>query len=907
MTPNESTGRGGRIDAARWDRIQSLFHQALELAPQDQRAFLERECAGDEALHDAVQAMLAEDSRSGSLLDRGVAHVAREMLGRGVPPSLQRERFGPYRITDVLGEGGMGVVYLGTRDDLGSVAAIKILRDAWLSPARRERFSSEQRTLAHLNHPSIARLYDAGTLADGTPWIAMEYVEGVPLTEYCRERMSPLAERLRLFREVSEAVQHAHRHLVIHRDLKPSNILVTPEGRVKLLDFGIAKQLENVDTPVDQTRTGLRLMTPAYAAPEQLRGDRVGVHTDVYSLGVVLYELLVGRLPFDLSNRTPAEAELIIIEQEPGRPSAAARKEPGSPNASGVRSVGGAAWADIDVLCLTAMHKDPARRYRTVEALVRDVDHFLRGEPLEARPDTIGYRARKFARRRWRETAAAATAFLIVVALVTFYTLRLTSARNDALAEAARAQRIQRFMLNLFQGGDEAVGPADSLRVVTLVDRGVREARALDADVAVQAELYETLGTIYQQLGNFPRSDTLLRAALDQRTTRLGDRYAEIAASLVSLGTLRNAEARFDDAERLVRQGLEMARAHLPADHPVIARATAELGRVIVNRGEYAKAIPILEEAMGLYGSDTTTFDFRSNITELANSYFYTGQYARSDTINRRILALDRAAGGERHPHVADDLINLGAIQFELGYFAQADTFYRQALDIIERWYGPNHAETASALTMLARSLISQKRLDEALAMVVRAKDIAERVYGPVHPRVASALNEVGRVAALQGKLDEAEAAFLRMTAIYKEIYNDKHYYIGISLSNLAGVYYQRKEYQRAELLFRDAIRRYTHELSADHLLMGIARVRLGRALLAQRRFADAERESLAGYEIVKKQAAASPWLKTAREDLVALYDSTRQPEKVARFRAELADSGHKGAAAAATTAAAKR
>jgi eukaryotic-like serine/threonine-protein kinase len=490
---------------------------------------------------------------------------------------------------------------------------------------------------------------------------------------------------------------------------------------------------------------------------------------------------------------------------------------------------------------------------------------------------------------------------------VTFYTLRLKTARNDALAEAARAQRIQRFMLNLFQGGDEAVGPADSLRVVTLVDRGVREARSLDADVAVQAELYETLGTIYQQLGNFPRSDTLLRAALDQRTTRLADRHAEVAASLIALGTLRNAEAKYDDAERLIRQGLDTARAYLPPNHPVMARATAELGRVVVNRGQYDKAIPILEEAMRLYGSDTSTTDFRSNITELANGYFYIGQYARSDTLNRRILALDRAAVGERHPHVADDLINLGAIKFELGYFAQADTFYRQALDIIERWYGPNHAETASALTMLARSLISQKRLDEALTMVVRAKDIAERVYGPVHPRVASALNEVGRVAALQGKLDRAEAAFSRMTEIYRQIYNDKHYYIGISLSNLAGVYYQRKQYERAELLFRDAIRRYTQELSADHLLMGIARVRLGRALLAEGRFAEAERESLAGYEIVKKQAAASPWLKTAREDLVAIYDSTRRPENVARFRAELADTGHKSAAAAGSTAAAKR
>jgi serine/threonine-protein kinase len=888
MASGEDARRGEPLDAARWERIQSIFNEAVERPPADRAAFVRAQCASDAALENAVTSMLAEDSRSESLLDRGVARVAREVLGSGVPPSLQHELFGSYRITEAVGEGGMGVVYLGKRDDLGSVAAIKILRDAWLSPARRERFAAEQRTLAQLNHPAIARLYDAGALDDGTPWIAMEYVEGVPLTEYCRQRMSPLPERLRLFKDVCEAVQHAHRHLVIHRDLKPSNILVTPDGKVKLLDFGIAKQLESVDASVDQTRTGLRLMTPAYAAPEQLRGDRVGIHTDIYSLGVVLYELLVGRLPFDLSNRTPGEAELIIIQQEPERPSAAARRT--APDGAGVRSAGVAAWADIDVLCLTGMHKDPLRRYRTVEAFVRDVDHFLRGEPLEARPDTVGYRARKFARRRWRETAAAATVFAIVVSLVTFYTLRLRSASSEAVAEAARAQRIQQFMTSLFQGGDQAVGPADSLRVVTLVDRGVREARTLDADPAVQAELYETLGTIYQQLGNFSRSDTLLRAALDQRTSRFGDRYADVASSLISLGMLRVAEAKFDDAERLIRQGLETAQRNLPAGHPVIARATAALGRVVEDRGDYAKAIPILEEAVRLHESDTTTADFRSSITELANSYFYTGQYARSDTLNRRILALDRSINGPRHPHVADDLINLGAIQFELGHFAQADTFYREALDIIERWYGPNHAETASALTMLARSLVSQKRLEEALALAVRARDIAERVYGPVHPRVASAVNEVGRVATTLGKLDEAEAAFTRMTAIYKQVYNDKHYYIGISLSNTAGVHYLRKNYARAEALFREAIRRYGDELPADHQLVGIARVRLGRVLLAERRFADAERESLAGYDIIRKQSPANPWLNTAREDLTALYDSTRQPEKSARFRAELAE-----------------
>src|SRR6266576_3938501 len=311
------------MNAARWEQIQALFHAVADLPDPAQRASLEAQCAEDPALMTEVLTLLGEDARGDSLLDRDAAHVAAEVLDEGIPTALLDQTFGPYRLKEALGQGGMGVVYLAEREDLGSVAAIKILRDAWLSPDRRERFASEQRTLAQLNHPAIARLYDADTLPDGTPWFVMEYVEGVPLTEFCELHASSIPERLRLFRAVCEAVEHAHRHLIVHRDLKPSNILVKPDGSVKLLDFGIAKQLDSLEGPVDRTRTGLRLMTPAYAAPEQILGDPVGIHTDIYTLGVVLYELLTGRLPFDLSNRTPGEAETAIIKQGRERPSAA--------------------------------------------------------------------------------------------------------------------------------------------------------------------------------------------------------------------------------------------------------------------------------------------------------------------------------------------------------------------------------------------------------------------------------------------------------------------------------------------------------------------------------------------------------------------------------------------------------
>src|SRR6058998_72383 len=881
------------MDAARWERIQALFHEVADLPEPAQRASLEAQCAEDPALITEVLSLLEEDARGDSLLDRDAAHVAAEVLDEGIPPALLDQTFGPYRLKEALGQGGMGVVYLAEREDLGSVAAIKILRDAWLSPDRRERFASEQRTLAQLNHPAIARLYDADTLPDGTTWFVMEYVEGVPLTEFCEHHASSIPERLRLFRAVCEAVEHAHRHLIVHRDLKPSNILVKPDGSVKLLDFGIAKQLESLEGPVDRTRTGLRLMTPAYAAPEQILGDPVGIHTDIYTLGVVLYELLTGRLPFDLANRTPSEAETVIVEQRPERPSAAAKE----------KSVSRRAWAGLDVLCLTAMHIEPQRRYRTVEALIRDIDHYLAGEPLEARPDTFGYRLGKYARRNWRPVSAASASFIVVVGLVVFYTVRLATARNAAVAEAARTQRIQRFMLNLFQGGEEAVGPADSLRVVTLVDRGVRDAQGLDGEPAVQAELYETLGSIYQKLGKLDRADSLLRTALAQRRALFGSDHAETAKSLVALGSLRVDQAEYKEAERLIREGLEMSQRQLGPGHPAIANATLALGQVLEESGKYDEGIKVLEQAVRLRGMAPAqpTTELAASVRELANTHFYAGHLAVADSLDRLVLALTRKLNGERHPLVAEDLINLGAVQHEWGHYQEAERYYRQALDITQAFYGPNHYKTAAGLTVLGRAVRFQpQRTDEAARLFEQALAIRERVFGKVHPQVASTLNEMGGVALARNRFAEAEVLARRVLAIYRTVYGGKHAFTGVGVSNLASVYVAQQQYARAEPLYREAIEIFTESQGAEHLNTGIALIKLGRTLLRQRRYAEAVRETLAGYEILAKRTDRGvSWLVDARKDLVVAYDSLGQPEQAAKFRAELADTASKAVNAA--------
>ena len=870
------------MDSARWQKIQTLFHQAADVPEADQRIFLESQCVDDPALVGEVMILLEEDARGTSLLDHNIGQVTNQILqsSSDAPPAFQE--FGPYRILKMLGEGGMGIVYLAEREDLGSQVAIKILRDAWLSPTRRELFAAEQRTLAQLNHPLIARLYDADTSPDGSPFFVMEYVDGVPLTLYCDKNNCSIHGRLRLFRAVCEAVLYAHQHAVIHRDLKPSNVLVKNDETVRLLDFGIAKHVESLGDSVNKTITGLRLMTPAYAAPEQIRGEQVGVHTDVYSLGVILYELLTGRLPFDFSNRTPAQAEKVLTEQDAQAPSTVAKS---------VDSIGKSAWADLDVLCLTAMHKDPQRRYRSAEAFIRDIDHYLQGEPLEARPDTAGYRFRKFVARNRRPVAAVSATLTLVVGLVIFFTVRLAKARNAALAEAARTQRIQQFMTNLFQGGDASAGPPDNLRVVTLLDRGVQEAQSLNTEPEVQAELYQTLGTLYQKLGKLDEANALLNSSLRERKSLYGPDAAPVAESLVALGLLRADQAQLPEAEKLVREGLAMSKRHLPPNHPEVAKAIAALGLVLEDRGAYDEAIKTLEEAVRLQSvKGSATPELASSLYELASAHFYAGHYDTSESLNERLLPMYRQIYGDRHPRVADVLINLGAIKFDLGHYPEAERYDRQALDIVQAWYGKNNPETASDLTILARALVREDHFDEALGLLQQSLAIKEQVYGKVHPSVASSLNELGTAALKQGKNDAAEQYFLRMVDIYRQVYGEHHYLYAVALSNVGSVYTSREEWPRAEEIYRQAIPIFAESQSANHINTGIARIKLGRSLLRQNRYAEAEAETRAGYGILVKQMDLKvTWLVNARKDLVEEYDALKQPEEAAKFRAEAA------------------
>jgi len=872
------------MDRERWERIQSVFHDVVDRPESDRAALLNAACGGDEGLIADVAALLQEDARSASVLDRDLPRIAHQVLDAPLR-SLPLDEFGPYRIKGVLGEGGMGVVYLAERDDLGSLVAIKILRDAWLSPARLARFESEQKTLANLNHPSIARLFDADCLTNGTPWFVMEYVDGAPLTDYCREHECSIEERLRLFRSVCEAVQYAHSQAIIHRDLKPSNILVKKGGTVKLLDFGVAKQLERLDEAADPTRTALRLMTPAYAAPEQIQGGRAATCSDVYSLGVILYELLAGRIPFDLSKRTPAEAELAIVHGEPEKPSAVAAKY------HGILRAGKAAWSDLDVLCLTAMHKDPERRYASVEALIRDIDHYLRREPLEARPDTLAYRIGKFVRRNRRAVTAAAVVFTVVGAQATVSTVRLARARNAALAEAARTQRIQRFMLNLFGGADKEAGPAQELRVVTLIDRGVEEARTLNKEPGIQADLYLTLGGMYEKLGKFDRADSLLESAQKIQRSITGPDSIETAEGLVALSLLRADQGQYPEAERLARQALAIENLRLARDSPVRAKAMAALGNALQSGGKNEEAIKTLEEAVRIQSAPGGVLaDLSESLTALAVAHSQLGHLSTVDSLNRRALEIDRQIYGPNHPNLAGELSNLGGIMETLGRYAESERYLRQALEIVQSWYGSDHPDTAWQMSRLAQTLELEGKYDEAAKLLQTALPIEERAYGTVHPKVAFILNLLAGVDERRGRLDQAESHLTRMLSIERSVYGEKNFQVAVALGNLANVYLEKKQYARSEQLYRDVVRRFTETLSADDLDTGIAQIKLGRVLLRERRYHEAEALTSVGYGILAKQTSPSmKFRRLACEDLAAEYEALHQPEKAKQFRAELA------------------
>ena len=523
--------------------------------------------------------------------------------------------------------------------------------------------------------------------------------------------------------------------------------------------------------------------------------------------------------------------------------------------------------------------------------MARDLERFLAGAPLEARGDSWGYRTAKFARRHRRAVSAAATVLLGTLGLVTFYTIRLARARDTAVAEQVRAQRIQRFMTDLFRGRDPDAGPADSLRVIALLEQGVLEARTLDREPEVQADLYETLGGIYQQLGELGRADSLLsraRAAWERNAAL--NRRALARADLL-LGDLRTDQARYGEADTLLRAALVTLRGLPPAPGAdvQVGEALVTLGRSLTERGAHDTAMVVLDTATTLLARVAPdTREHLRAMSELANATFYAGNYDKADSVNRQVLALTKQLYGERHPLVAEDLMNLGATEQERGNYKESERLFREAIALTTAFHGEDHYRTASNVLYLGRSLLLQNRYAEAREALQRALAIRERVYPANHPNIANTLNELGSLAMREERYTDARATFERVRAIYRATYPGMNFRVGVAIANLGDTYLYEKDYRRAEAHYREALTHYIASQGPEHLNTGIGYIKLGRALMRAGRFREAEPEIRHGYAIVAKVAEPTvSFLQAARLDLSIVFDSTARPDSAAKYRAE--------------------
>ena len=862
------------MDAADWERVQSLFHQASGLPPERWTGYLEAALPGEPEQVARILELLEADRAASPLLERGVAELAHQVLRH---PSPVPDRVGPYHIRGVLGEGGMGVVYLAERPDLGSRVALKMLRDAWLSPARRDRFKTEQRTLAALNHPGIARLYDADALPDGTPYIVMEYVEGTSLTQYCRERGASLEERLRLFRGVCEAVRHAHANLVVHRDLKPSNILVTASGVVKLLDFGIARQLEAVEAEGDATPTLLQLMTPSYAAPEQLQGGSVGVYTDVYALGVVLHELLTGRLPHELAGLTPAQAERRVLETAPTPPSAVPARVSASRRA----------WEDLDVLCLKAMHRDPERRYPTVDALLEDLLRFSTGRPLLARPDSLSYRMGKALRRNPRAVGMATLTTVLVVGLVTFYTIRLAGERTAARIEADRATQVSDYLVSLFTAGDPFAESEAELDVGILLERGVARAEALAGQPLVQAQLFDVLGQVHTQISRYDQAAELLGRALTIRREG-GDGPLELATTLANLGTLYRYQGDLESAEQHLSEALELRRRHLPSPHVDVAITLDALGVVLANQGRYAEGYQFLEEALSLYRDVLTGPDIRvaATLNNMAVNQANQGEYEAAERLMREALAVSAEILAPDDPNLTPDLGNLGVILEIRGDYAGADSALSRSLEILRSRVGEEHYQTALVLSQLGGVLRrggelerAEARLREAMAIQGRILDPGHRNHGVTRVHLAGVLQD-------SGELDGADVLYREAAGILEGSLGSDHEFTVTTRCHHANLLQMRGRLEESEEGFRKCLADLVRVGSGTDDVRAGFEARFAGLLARLGRHGEAEPILLASHATLRERLGPEHRDTRAVEDRIRrFYEEWGRPEQARAFR----------------------
>jgi serine/threonine protein kinase/Tfp pilus assembly protein PilF len=884
------------LDPARLDRLGRILDEVLDLPPEEVPGALDRLCAGETLLRSQAEALVAADTEAGRFLEEPAIGTVPGLGrlkdgGEGLLPdtSLLGARLGPYRVLREIARGGMGRVFLAERADgaFEQTVAVKLVKRGLDTDAIIGRFLRERQILARLAHPNIARLLDGGVTGDGLPWFALEFVEGMPITEHCDRKRESLRSVLRLFAQAGRAVQFAHRALVVHRDLKPSNILVSAGGEVKLLDFGIAKLLEPGPEEGEATEESLRPMTPIYAAPEQVRGEPPTTATDVYALGVVLYELLTGVRAYRRPTGTPEEIRAAILEEVPELPSARLRRAAPATHRAGWPP---ALRGDLDNIVLQALRKEPERRYASAEALVDDIERHLAGRPVRASGRRFIYVARKFARRNRVAVGAA----LLVLASLTAGLFVTTRERDRARLEARRAQELKDFALDLFSVSDPLSGErADQITARELLDRGARRVETeLRGQPAVQAEMWGLLGSVYRNLGLFPQAVEMHERAL-QTYRAAGAADSVIASTLTELGQSLNEKGEYPAAERALREAIAIRKRRFGLVSVPTAGSMSALATVLSRQGHAAPAesiyrlvIPIDSVTAGMRSATTA-----SDLSNLGMAILYDGRYAEALPYLRSALAARETVRGPDHPEIATDLDNMASCLEDLGDLDSALVLRQKALRIRERWFAPDHPDIAFSLSNLGELYRDMGRYPAAEGAFRRALAIRGLGGNPEDPYIAQDHNGLAVAFFFHGLVDSAEAHFRAALRIWGRTLTPNHRSILTARNNLAVILRDRGRYQEAERIFRDVLARRIRSNGPSHPSVAYSEYNLARLLAVTRRQKEAEALFLDAIGIREASLGADhPKVAEVQGWLAGLYrDEGRYRESAALYDSALA------------------
>jgi eukaryotic-like serine/threonine-protein kinase len=816
------------MQGERWLRLERLFDELLSLSSVERSIFLDRHCENDERLRIELESLLAAHDAPG-ILDRGVGLAPSE-----APPSLENgTRLDAWLVGQLIGRGGMGEIYAVSRVDAAfeQRAALKLLRHE--AAGQLERFHAERQILARLEHPGIARLLDGGMSADGRPYTVMEFVEGTSLTRYCHERGSSLHERLALLMQVCDAVAFAHRNLVIHRDLKPDNILVDAEGSVKLLDFGIAKLIDMAALPAVDDHT-IAPFTPDYAAPEQLTGEAVTTSTDIYALGVLMFELLSGERPLRTRGLPSTAALKLVLDREAPAPSRLAPTNSAAPLSAHLIK------GDLDAIVAKCLRREPGHRYETVVGLKRDIERHLRHQPVHARSGARAYVASRFLRRHWLPITGLGL-FVIAVSGAALYA---NSARVETEMALRRADVVRNFLIDLFRQNDPEAGNSHAMTARELVDVGARRivlGFANDADTRI--ELLGVSGNLYRALGEFPRSDELLTRRLEQADRAYARDDPRRIEAQVDMARADISAQRFDAAQALLEKSLAASSTNPDDNTELRARIRRERATLENERGNYAEAIVWQDQAISMLRrlSSPKLADLAEALSTRGYYVYENGHIADAEQPLREALAMLETAVPESSSSLLAVRERLGTVLTSLGRFDEVVPLLKKNAQAVRQLYGDRHPLLANALHQLASALRQSGDFNAAIPVFREAVDLYEQNYGSEHSYVAVALTGLGQSLGASGDFQGAVAALRQAKGIYVKTLGLKHVYAAVSMIALADVQLAADDPEESEQDFRDALTVFSQIGDGQHIYAEAAHLGLGKALSAQHRFVEAE------------------------------------------------------------------